>query len=181
MSKHPNGLYYYPEWLLKDEEAQLISNIDKMPWDNELKRRRQQYGFPYNVKAKNLYSHKGEPMPTWLYPVAKLLWQDGHFNRMPDQAIINEYMPGQGISAHIDAKIFGPVVASISLNSFTTMELSNGRDRYSIGLEPRSLLVLTDNARWDWAHEIKRTQYDEESGLQIKRGRRVSITFRTVS
>jgi len=181
MSKIPEGLFYYPEWLLKVEESELLAKIDSMPWDNELRRRRQQYGYPYNVKGKNLYSHSVQEIPLWLYPIAKLLWQEGYFHRIPDQAIINEYVPGQGISAHVDNKLFGPTVASVSLNSYTTMELSNGRDRYSVGLEPRSLLVLTDDARWNWMHEIKRVQYDEESGKPIKRGRRISITFRTVS
>ena len=34
-----------------------------------------------------------------------------------EQAIVNEYEPGQGIAPHVDRDCFGPVVATVSLGS----------------------------------------------------------------
>jgi alkylated DNA repair dioxygenase AlkB len=52
------------------------------------------------------------------------------------------------------------------------------RDR--LLLERRSLLVLSDAARFDWQHGIAPRKTDVWHGLPLKRGRRVSVTFRFV-
>ena len=39
-----------------------------------------------------------------------------------EQAIVNEYEPGQGIAPHIDRDCFGPVVATVSLGSAVNMD-----------------------------------------------------------
>jgi alkylated DNA repair dioxygenase AlkB len=49
----------------------------------------------------------------------------------------------------------------------------------SLLLEPRSLLVLSDEARYDWQHGIARRKNDIWQGIRIPRERRLSITFRT--
>jgi alkylated DNA repair dioxygenase AlkB len=50
----------------------------------------------------------------------------------------------------------------------------------SILLEPRSLLVLSDKARYEWAHGIARRKSDRWQGVQLSRARRLSITFRAI-
>ncbi|MGL5784826.1 MAG: alpha-ketoglutarate-dependent dioxygenase AlkB [Alphaproteobacteria bacterium] len=46
-------------------------------------------------------------------------------------------------------------------------------------LEPRSLIILTQEARHAWKHGITARKQDNFQGLQFKRGRRISLTFRT--
>ena len=41
-------------------------------------------------------------LPEWLDNIAGRLYRDKLFKIKPDQAIINEYNPGQGITSHID-------------------------------------------------------------------------------
>jgi hypothetical protein len=45
-------------------------------------------------------------------------------------------------------------------------------------LEPRSLLVLADAARYDWEHGIAPRKRDVWHGLRVDRRRRLSVTFR---
>jgi alkylated DNA repair dioxygenase AlkB len=45
-------------------------------------------------------------------------------------------------------------------------------------LSPRSLLVLSDEARYQWQHGIARRKSDRWHGQRIERGRRLSVTFR---
>jgi alkylated DNA repair dioxygenase AlkB len=93
---------------------------------------------------------------------------------------VNEYTPGQGISSHRDYAPFGRTVVSLSLLSPCVMDfrhVASGR-KESLLLEPRSLLVLSDAARFEWEHGIAPRKGDMWQGLRWDRGRRVSVTFR---
>jgi len=95
--------------------------------------------------------------------------------------LVNEYFPGQGIAMHRDYEPFDRTVVSLSLLSLCVMDfrhISSGRQERLL-LEPRSLLILTDEARYDWEHGIASRKKDTWHGLPIERGRRLSITFRT--
>ena len=99
----------------------------------------------------------------------------------PEQMIVNEYLPGQGIANHIDHALhFGPVVASLSLCSGVLMRFRYNDQERELWLEPRSLLVLSGPARWAWSHGIAKRKGDVRDGARVLRGRRVSITFRTM-
>lgn len=106
------------------------------------------------------------------------------------QLIINEYYPGQGIAPHIDhIKRFGPIVACISLGSGIVMDFekitpaSAGSEavveKYSIYVKPRSLYFMSGDARYKWKHSIASRKTDVVDAKKIKRGRRVSLTFRS--
>ena len=100
-----------------------------------------------------------------------------------DQTIINEYEPGQGISAHVDCvPCFGPVVAAISLGSESTMDFTHPEDgtRVEVRLTPGSLCVMTGPARYVWRHAIAARKSDQSPTGRVLRGRRVSVTYRTV-
>lgn len=62
------------------------------------------------------------------------------------------------------------------LASGCVMSLTNGDAEKSIYLEPRSLLILKSDLRYKWKHGIAGRKSDDG----IKRGRRVSLTFRNV-
>jgi alkylated DNA repair dioxygenase AlkB len=102
---------------------------------------------------------------------------------MADQVIVNEYLPGQGIGAHVDCvPCFGPAVAAVSLGSACVMDFTSP-DRSSavpVCLQPGSLCVMTGPARYEWRHAIAARKSDPAPGGRILRGRRVSVTFRTV-
>ena len=155
-----------------------------MPWRAGLRRRVQHYGWAYDYRARRVSaSDRIGPLPGWLASEAERLVERGLFASQPDQAIVNEYLPGQGIAAHVDCEpCFGDRVASLSLGSSCVMdfrEVASGQ-RSSMHLAPGSLLVLAGAARYDWTHAIAPRRSDMIDGIRRARGRRVSITFRTV-
>jgi alkylated DNA repair dioxygenase AlkB len=107
---------------------------------------------------------------------------DGVTDRPFDQMLVNEYAPGQGISPHRDYAPFGRTVVSLSLLSPCVMDfrhVATGRKECLL-LEPRSLLVLSDEARFDWEHGIAPRKRDVWRGVPVARARRLSLTFRFV-
>lgn len=170
------GLQYLPDFITAAEERTLVEIIDQQPWLHDLKRRVQHYGYKYDYKARAVTadSYLG-PLPGWLMPVTQKL------PFKPDQAIVNEYLPGQGISAHVDCvPCFSDTIASLSLGSGAVMQFTNGQEKHDLYLEPRSLIILSGPARYKWTHAIPARKSDMVDGFKIERGRRVSLTFRTV-
>lgn len=181
------GLSYFPDFLSQEQHMSLLNKIDNEysdRWLNDLARRVQHYGFRYKYKARRADSstYLG-PLPPFLADIGIRLVKESYFPNLPDQAIVNEYLPGQGISGHVDCiPCFGPIIASISLGSSCAMDFFRNDDKYhvQIVLEPRSLLVLSEDARYMWTHKIAGRRSDKIDGQMRPRGRRVSITFRTV-
>ncbi len=177
-----SGLRYIPEFISTDAESELINQIDSQHWLNDLKRRVQHYGYKYDYKARNLTQEFNlGPMPDWLLLYSRKLFFDGFFDKVPDQVIINEYLPGQGISPHIDCiPCFEENVASLSLASLCVMDFTKGKEKISLFLEPRSLLILSGEARFNWKHSIPSRKTDYCNNTKIPRERRLSLTFRNV-
>lgn len=181
------GLRYIPNFLSQEQHLRLLNTIDTEysgRWLDDLARRVQHYGFRYEYKSRKADSstYLG-PLPPFLVDLGMCLVREGYMPSMPNQAIVNEYLPGQGISAHIDCiPCFGPVIASISLGSSCVMDFLHKVDKHQaqIMLEPRSLLVFSEDSRYLWTHEIVGRRNDKVDGLTRPRERRVSITFRTV-
>src|SRR4051812_25674633 len=158
------GLRYLPGFVDASQEQELLAAIDAQPWLADLKRRVQHYGYRYDYKARKVdpAMYLG-PLPDWALPLAGRLAEEGLMPSAPDQLIVNEYEPGQGISPHIDCvPCFGPVICSLTLGSSCVMELSSVSDdgRVSLLLESRSLLVLAGAARFDWRHSIPARKSD---------------------
>lgn len=167
-----DGLTYTPEFVAPAEETALLAAIDAHPWLTDLARRVQHYGYRYDYKARRVSPEMYlGPLPAFLAPLTARLAM------VPDQAIVNEYEPGQGISHHVDCvPCFGDTIASASLGSRCEMEFRRADTTQTLLLEPRSLLVLHGEARYEWSHAIRARRSDHG----VARTRRVSITFRTV-
>ena len=180
-----DGLLYIPDYLAPSEHDALVQTIEGQLWRYDLARRTQQYGYLYEHKRKalNTSDYLG-PLPAWLQRLGTQMQRDGILPDLPDQAIINEYEPGQGIGKHIDATpAFGEVVISLSLLSLAVMDLrrSGGEEHIAIPLEPRSLLILLGEARHVWTHGVAPRHEDFVNGVFVPRKRRISVTFRTVT
>lgn len=178
------GLQYISDFISREEESELISTIDSQEWNTELKRRTQHYGYKYDYFKKNVDSslYLG-PVPSFLQPYLDRLVEKNIFKELPDQVIVNEYTPGQGISRHVDCvTCFKDTIASLSLNSTCCMEFESLKDnkKGSMMLDSKSLLVLSAEARYDWMHSIPARREDEYAGTTFKRDRRISLTFRNV-
>ena len=172
------GLAYISSYISSAYEETLMKLIDAQEWNLDLKRRTQHYGYQYDYAARSVNAsyYLGE-MPYWVDELCSKLYGAGTFIEKPDQVIINEYMPGQGIASHIDCvPCFEGIICSLSLASGCIMDLTNGHAKKSIYLESRSLLILKGDARYKWKHGIASRKNDNG----VKRQRRISLTFRKV-
>ncbi|NDJ63004.1 MAG: alpha-ketoglutarate-dependent dioxygenase AlkB, partial [Chloroflexi bacterium] len=119
----------------------------------------------------------------WAEALATQMHYEGLSPELPDQVIVNEYLPGQGITAHIDCEpCFGPAIISLSLGSACVMMFTHSASGQQVPvlLEPGSLVVMMGPARHAWKHGIPARKTDTHAGHKLARGRRVSLTFRTV-
>lgn len=178
------GLTYLPNFITPTQEAELVAIIDQQPWLSDLKRRVQHYGYKYDYQARSITQALAlGAIPDWLEASCKVLHNKGLFPAKPDQVIINEYQPGQGIASHIDCiPCFEGIIASLSLGSPCVMDFthSNNNEKITVLLEPCSLLILSGDARYVWKHGISGRKTDKHQGVGFSRRRRISLTFRKI-
>lgn len=166
------------------EQSDLMQSIDSCPWSTELGRRVQQFGYCYDYSTRRISSSRETAaIPTWGNKLVDRMIARGIATQSFDQVIVNEYLPGQGISPHIDSiSSFGNEIVSVSLGSSCIMTFSNPRrgEQCDILLDPGDLLLLRDEARFQWRHQIRSRKSDRWQGRVMKRSRRLSVTFRKV-
>lgn len=176
----PVGLSYLPAFISPAEQQQLIKAVDAHSWSLALKRRVQHHGYRYDYKSRRVErSMFLGPLPDFVASLLPRLQAVAAFGQIPDQVIVNEYLPGQGISAHVDCEpCFNNRIASVSLASSCEIEFQHRLNDqvFKLILAAGSLLVIADEARYDWTHQIRPRLRDNG----ILRQRRVSLTFRKV-
>ncbi|KAL3688151.1 hypothetical protein R1sor_014460 [Riccia sorocarpa] len=205
------GLVLYPDFVSEVEEQRLLASVDQLSWQVLAKRRVQHYGYEFLYKLRNVdLSQKLGDLPPFVEEVVSRLSKLSELteSREPslplDQLTVNEYPRGVGLSPHIDThSAFEGSILSLSLAGSCVMEFrrytnessdesgirtehdkESGKsqmERRALFLPPRSLLVLSDEARYSWHHYIPHHKIDYVNGGVVERGlRRVSFTFRKV-
>jgi alkylated DNA repair dioxygenase AlkB len=178
------GLTYILDYINVAEQNQLLNFIDQQEWSIITRRRVQHYGYRYDYKNGALASTRYlGALPDSTGSIARRLAEDGLTATVPDQVIVNEYEPGQGIVSHIDCiPCFGNTIITLSLGSPCVMKFTHSQTKETaeILLLPGSLLVCKGAARYDWQHGITAHHIDKYEGREFVRTRRVSITFREV-
>ncbi|HML31048.1 MAG TPA: alpha-ketoglutarate-dependent dioxygenase AlkB [Hyphomicrobium sp.] len=172
------GLRYRDDFLSPREEKDLIQriNAEKLApfrfhqWTG--KRLTETFGWRYDFATGGF--EPAEPLPDFLIPVRA---RAAEFAGLPpaalEQALLIRYDVGAGIGWHRDRPVFEHVIG-ISLGAPAPMRfrqrLEKGFARVNVPLAPRSIYLLSGEARHSWEHSI-----DSVSEL------RWSITFRTLS
>jgi len=209
----PATIYYIPNFLSPEEEEELLFKIDSSPkpkWTTLSNRRLQNWGGLPHPKVT-----VGEKLPLWLQKyVVKLSELDVFEGNVPNHVLVNEYLPGQGIMPHEDGPLFFPTITTLNLSSHTILNLKRKKDlntdrmgtldggkgdssqeSFSLLLQPRSLVIITESAYTEYLHGIaekKEDIIDEKVanlsscpgvslGDCLSRERRISCTIRYVS
>ncbi|KAL2630227.1 hypothetical protein R1flu_014913 [Riccia fluitans] len=205
------GLVLYPDFISEEEEERLLAAVDQSPWQVLAKRRVQHYGYEFLYKIRNVdLSQKLGELPPFVEEVVTRLSKLPELTKsnepsLPlDQLTINEYPKGVGLSPHIDThSAFEGSILSLSLAGSCVMEFrrysdeskdesririagdkelgKNQMERRALFLPPRSLLLLSGEARYRWHHYIPHHKIDHVNDEVVERGsKRVSFTFRKV-
>lgn len=176
------GLFLYPDFIDEGREAQLLQEIDHQTWIVDYKRRLQYYGYRNELdKPYDLIKFPVE-MPPLIYQLSKEIVEQHILLHQPDQVIINEYEPGEGIKPHKDRNYYDNQICGVNLGSGCIMRFIRGKNLEVIDVEipRRSLYVMQDEARLKWKHAIPPRKKDVVDGQIHHRERRVSITYRKV-
>eukprot|EP01062_Namystynia_karyoxenos_P012288 TRINITY_DN14419_c0_g1_i1.p1 TRINITY_DN14419_c0_g1~~TRINITY_DN14419_c0_g1_i1.p1 ORF type:complete len:615 (+),score=123.27 TRINITY_DN14419_c0_g1_i1:86-1846(+) len=200
----PEGLVVCNNFITPDEEKELLAAIDARPWDSEqMNRRVMQFGFHfvYGTRGRMISSLPDRPLPDFLGGLLKRIAAYKHtpqptpgdgeasapflLPREPDQLIVNEYMPMQGIRAHVDrVELFDQYVSVVSLGCDTILEFAPVKpgdgEAVSVRVPGRSYYCLSGPARQNYTHGITPTRGHCYDGDRWKHTRRVSLTFRKV-
>lgn len=170
----PPGASLLHAFVDRAEEERLIRSIDSAAWNTALKRRTQHYGVEYDYKKKWIAGDRQSapaataPLPEWCADLVARLTERGIIHSPPEQLIVNEYEPGQGIARHTDSPAFDDVILSLSLGSPCVMQLRKGEECISVRLPRTSLLELSGEARWLWTHEIPARKSDVCDGVKVR-------------
>ncbi len=188
------GMIYIRNVLTEEEEAAIVKELDEVcVWDARLARRVQHFGYEFDYASRNaLAGYPMKPFPKECQKLVERLASEEEeepaVQRM-NQLTVNEYMPGQGISNHIDThSSLGDVIISISLLSNTVMKFTpiskelnfNVQKKTCIVLERRSMLILKGASRFAFKHGIPGRKNDVIDHESCPRLRRVSLTLRTI-
>lgn len=183
------GLYYYPNFFSSDLSKKLFQGLtESKKWNgvmgDEKSRQVIHYGYIYSYTSKSEPLTKTDPIPEEymaLFSESSVSSLQGlPSGWQPNQLIINQYLPGQGIAGHIDhtAK-FGPIVACGTLGGGVEIEFTRaGHETQRVYVEPNSLYIMTGDSRYLWKHGITKRKSDVVKGKAIARTKRISLTFR---
>uniref|UniRef100_H2YYH0 Fe2OG dioxygenase domain-containing protein n=1 Tax=Ciona savignyi TaxID=51511 RepID=H2YYH0_CIOSA len=121
-----------------------------------------------------------ETIPDWLTECGSLVQKTKMFDdKTPNHVLVNEYKPGQGIMPHKDGPLYHPTVATISLGCHTCLDFYDDisvegsydlmdRYKFSLFLEPRSLLILKYSMYENLLHGIKEAFVDHVNSSFVK-------------
>jgi len=193
----PNGLKIIPNFVTTKHESEILQSFD---WEDKnqesiLKHREvKHFGFEFSYKTNNIDPDLplDDKIPDLCAAVALSAHEAGLVSSIPDQLTVNKYLPGQGIPPHTDTHdCCTDTILSLSLGSGVTMEFRGPKGEHiPVWLPPRSLLVMSGEARYCWTHGITPRHCDTvphsvlgiEQGLEgltlAHRDTRVSLTFR---
>lgn len=185
----PNGLILYTDIYSPKQSKMLYDDIDSLEYSKALSRDVQHYGFKYEYTIKEPQTRKLMPAPDppkYIKCIGDTLHSTGLLQALPNQYIVNKYVPGEGIGAHRDHHpIFDYDVATLSLGSDIVMTFrpypqKGSTKQIDVVLPVGSILIFGGDARYEWSHEIAKRKSDMVDGEKVKRGKRISVTFRRV-
>lgn len=186
------GLTIINDVITSDQEIELIRIIDDLQTDgstirNKIKTRTtMHYGYVFSAALLRVDFDDHVPdIPDRIRHIINNIFikfypelSDWEY----DQITINRYEKGGGIAAHVDThSSFDENVVIISLESPVVMRFNNDDEKEDFWILPRSLLIMTDQARYLYMHKIPTRNTDSLSdGEIIARSNRTSITIRKV-
>ncbi|KAJ3225949.1 hypothetical protein HK099_005882 [Clydaea vesicula] len=216
-----NNIKIENDFITEVEAEYLLSKVYAAPkpkWVQLKNRRLQLYGCQYlkrndnkaeiNQQKETQLPMIKEEFPIWLEKISQRI---SNFLRgigvdmVPNQCLINEYFPNQGIFRHNDGPAFKPMICTLSLgeytilnffdtNKFEDLELTSDFPSTKVYLPKNSLVFISEDAYLKNLHSIddfgedfinkndKIINFDfsneNETHYLKKTNTRVSLTFR---
>jgi alkylated DNA repair dioxygenase AlkB len=174
----PRGFRYQEEAISEQEQTDLVTaiqSLDLKPFEFHGyigNRRVINFGFKYDFTRR--FVEKADGIPQFLHELlGRAAGFAGNNQDAFQQVGINEYQVGAGIGWHKDKPEFG-IIVGVSLLAPATMRFRKKENgnwvRVSQTLKPRSIYLLSGEARTEWEHSVPPLD-----------SLRYAITFRTLA
>lgn len=182
MENTVSGLQVYPDFIDLSMEDKLINEIDAQIWVVDYNRRLQYYGYRNELESPYDLVTFPVPIPPLIKELSEKIVERNILQSQPDQVIINEYLPGEGIRPHKDRNYFENQICGVNLGSGCIMRFNkvSGGEVVDVEIPRRSLYLMQDEARYKWKHAIPPRKKDNIDKNIQHRDRRLSITYRKV-
>ena len=184
------GLYLYREFVSKEDEQQILSELDGiahpdafLPWKFSRfngRHRGKRWGVHCNLRDRRV-GPATDPLPPFFFNIIlpKLIRVATMANCTPNEANAIDYNRTNGdyLEDHVDDRqLSKEPIANLSIGGDCYMSFINQKKKFG-SVEPlrvllprRTLQVLTGNARYDYSHGIRNQDLVDD--------RRVSVTMR---
>ena len=174
----PRGFRYQEQIISEEAEASLaaeLRQLDLRPFEFRGylgNRRVVNFGLKYDFSRRSV--RRADDMPSFLDDLLKRAASFADCEKDAFRQVgVNEYRAGAGIGWHKDKPEFG-IIVGVSLLAPATMRFRRPHNeewiRISHTLKPRSIYILSGEARKDWEHSVPPPD-----------ALRYSITFRTLA
>ncbi|CAG8650152.1 17417_t:CDS:2 [Acaulospora morrowiae] len=179
------GLHLSEEFISEELEETILKNIHSAnTWIPVQHRKAMHFGHSYDYDSNQVGAPSPE-FPYYMHPLLNKLKTCYPSVPVMEQLTVQYYPIGTGIPPHIDChSSFGEYIVAFSLGSSVIMEFKNVKtgNVINIDLPNRSLLILSEEARYAWSHSIRARKSDQlENGQVRRRGQRISLTLRTIN
>lgn len=174
----PPGFRYLEQIVTEEEEETLVAslgqlNLKPFEFHGHLGNRRVvSFGLKYDYSRRSV-EPAGETPAFLADLLVRVAGFAGYEADAFQQVGVNEYRPGAGIGWHKDKSHFG-IIVGVSLLAPATMRFRRAHgahwNRVSHIVKPRSIYILSGEARTEWEHSIPPLT-----------DLRYSVTFRTLS
>ena len=175
------GITIISDVITQDEESYLVDQIDSGTWVNSQSGRlKQDFGPKINFKKQKISTGNFEGFPLYLKDVWLRLQRSisalSDFNAVEMCHLEYDSSRGSSIEPHFDDFwVWGPRLVTLNYLSATVLTLTHPTDEFlarfeiAIQMPARSLLILDGPARYEWLHQIKRSDITK---------RRIATTWR---
>lgn len=163
--KQALGLSVIPDFITKEEEAAILSQLKKTPPQTKTSRNSvRRYG---SKKPYQFQPISSETIPEVYDKISDKIMAAGLLDTKPDSITVNEYHKDQFIGYHVDSPASGDVITVLSLGVDAVINFKKDKQTVGAKLPARSLVQMRDEIRWDWEH-----------ATTPAKGTRYSIVFR---
>lgn len=166
-----SGLTYYPYFLSDTEQTHLLENLSNLThWmsvgTSENSRKVIHFGSEYKYRT-SVEKARVESFPDWIQSLKqKIVELEEIPKELPfNQCIVNQYLPRQGIHAHIDdPRQFTDFVVCFTLGSSGTIIFQKENEKIELFVKQGSLYIMSGEARFEWKHSMVGRKFDTMNG-----------------
>jgi len=158
-----NTVHYVNEYLTEEDETSILDFVKQANrWVGKISsetRRTQNWG------GRPSEASLTEELPIIFQKLIASMVHNGIYppDRAPNHVLVNEYRDGCGIIPHVDAPLYWPIVATITLGGAALLNFTSATEEtisHDVYLPRRCLMRTSGEVYTEWLHGIQKSTQD---------------------